>query len=280
MIHDKKIIVTTPAGRERYMDILKKYILENDLIDEWHIWQHTNNESDIKYFNKLATQNSKIRIIKLDEPLNKPKYHKFLRLCKEKNTVYVRIDDDIVWIENQALQKLIQYRLDNPKPFLVFGNIINNSICDYIHQRKGAFSCNEILGHVCMDKNGWLNAQIAEKKHNNFLKKLSENNLQEFYFDKWVLVGYERFSVNVVCWTGEDFLSFDGKVGDDEEEWLSTDGPKMFGRPNEICGQSLFCHFAYNTQRQYLDSTNLLNEYQKLAYPNIIFPTKKSKIFL
>jgi hypothetical protein len=279
MIRNKKIVVVTPAGRQRYMEILQHYILNNPIVDEWHIWQHTTNIDDIKYFNILKSKSSKIKIINLNENFDKPKFHKFLSLCIEKNTVYIRIDDDIVWIHNEAIQKMIEYRLNNPNPFLVFGNIINNSICDYIHQRKGAFVCEDVLGHICMDRNGWLNPQIAEKKHINFFNKYGQNNLDDYLFDKWVLVGYERFSVNVVCWTGENFLAFNGKVGDDEEEWLSTDGPRIFGKPNEICGQSLFSHFAYNTQRTYLDSTNILSKYKNLAYPNEFFPVKKPLIF-
>ena len=40
--------------------------------------------------------------------------------------IYIRLDDDIVFIEENTIPTLIRYRLDNPEPFLVFPIIINN----------------------------------------------------------------------------------------------------------------------------------------------------------
>lgn len=280
MVDNKKVIVVTPAGRQRYMELLQHFIVNNPIIDEWHIWQHTNHAPDIAYFGRLRTQHKKIKIIKINETFESIKIHKFLCNCTEKNTVYVRIDDDVIWMENNSIENLVRYRLDNKNPFIIYGNIINNSICDFIHQKTGSLICEKPIGYACMDPVGWNDCYIAEQKHHNFLEKFAKNNLNDFKFNKWILSGYERCSVNVICWTGEDFAFFHGKVPQDEEQWLSVEGPKQYGRPNEICGQTIFCHFSFYTQRAHLDSTNILKLYKKIIDPHGRLFQEKTKFFL
>ena len=279
MIRNKKIVVVTPAGRQRYMEILQHYILNNPIVDEWHIWQHTNDTSDIAYFHMLKSSSQKVKIVAIKETFERNKIYKFAPFCTEKNTVYIRIDDDVVWMADNSLEKLANYRLENEFPFIIYGNIVNNSICDFIHQKMGALSCEKPIGYACMDQIGWTDPYTAEAKHNNFIKKYYENTLDDYLFKKWSLTGYERCSINVICWTGENFQVFNGKVGEDEEQWLSVEAPIKYGRHNEICGESLFCHFSFYTQRGYLDSTNILAKYKKIIDPRGTMFAKKSKIF-
>lgn len=280
MIKDKKLIVVTPAGRKRYMELLQYFILNNPIVDEWHIWQHTHDTSDIAYFNLLKSHSKKVKIVVIKETFESNKIYKFAKFCLEKNTVYIRLDDDIIWMAGDSLEKLALYRIENEFPFIVYGNIVNNSICDFIHQRIGALHCEKSIGYLCMDSVGWNDPQIAEVKHNNFLKKYYENTLHDYYFQKWTLAGYERCSVNVICWKGEDFEKFGGQVGVDEEQWLAVEAPIKYGRPNDICGQTLFCHFSFYTQRGYLDTTNILKKYRKIIDPRGNLFSKTCKIFM
>ena len=279
MIRDKKLIVVTPAGRKRYMELLQHFIINNPLVDEWHIWQHTNDTSDIAYFNTLKSQFKKVKIVAIKETFERNKIYKFAKFCMDKNTVYIRLDDDIVWMSDNSLEKLALYRLDHEFPFIIYGNIINNSICDFIHQKTGAFTCDQSVGYLCMDDVGWKDPHVAEKKHLNFFKKYYGNTIHDYMFQKWSLTGFERCSVNVICWTGELFQTFNGQVGQDEEHWLAVEAPMKYGRYNEICGQTLFCHFSFYTQRGYLDSTNILSKYRKIIDPRGLMFTKKCKIF-
>jgi len=53
----------------------------------------------------------------------------------------------------------------------------------------------------------------------------------------------------------------------DEEEWLTQVLPARFERPNEVCPDALFGHYAFYTQRKRLDLTapELLDRYHRLA---------------
>lgn len=269
-----KCIVVTPAGRKRYVEILLKYLLkEQNFIDEYHIWMNTNNIEDIKYFETIAQQYS---FIKLKYNANKHRdkgksgaIYTFFADCIDSDSIYIRLDDDIVWLENNFIEKLYYHRLNNLNYFLIYPNIINNAIIDHIRWRFGCFENNDSLhkysfGYKCQDDIGWKNADVAYLKHEEFLKDLINNNLEYYKFNKWILFYYERVSINCISWFGDEFRKFNGKVGANEEQWLSVDYPKRIQKPNCIFGNILCSHFSFYTQRNLLDNTELLSKYEKL----------------
>ena len=265
MYNNQKIVVVTPAGRKDYLNILKNYVLTNPIVDEWQLWLNTTDKENINYLKHLNNSKLKVSIVRAHGSIgNNYQIHKFFKYCTKSNTIYIRLDDDVVWLEPNSLEKLIKFRISNPEYFLVFGNIINNSICDHIHQKNGALKIDCEIGYDCLDKNGWENPKVAEKKHANLFNAIKNQETNTYKFDKWVLKDYERCSINVISWLGKDFAAFDGEVGPDEENWLTQVKPKELGRPNCICGESLFSHFSFHTQSKHLLSTNILDEYKNL----------------
>lgn len=271
MIGGYKVCIVTPAGRRKYMEKLV-YHLEKQasVIDEYKIWQNTFNADDIEYFRRIKDK-SKLKITienrdgRPDIGANYGICH-FYNNCTDENTVYIRFDDDIVWMEADFVQKLVEFRIKNPQYFLVFGNIMNNAVCDHIHQRFNALEYGKIVGYHPMDDVGWKDAEFAERKHLNFLSKLRNNQLDLFKFNEWVLWYFDYISINCISWLGKEFKKFNGAVGKDEEKWLSIEKPKELNKPNCIYGQSLCCHYAFWPQRNYLDGTNVLHHYDALTY--------------
>jgi len=35
-----KVIAVTPAGRRRYLELLAKYVLSDEAVAEWHLWDN------------------------------------------------------------------------------------------------------------------------------------------------------------------------------------------------------------------------------------------------
>jgi hypothetical protein len=92
--------------------------------------------------------------------------------------------------------------------------------------------------------------------------------LDKFRFSgKWILTQYERVSINCISWRGEEFKLFDGNVGRDEEAWLSVEKPKEIQRPNCIFGEFVCVHYAFHTQRERIDSTDILSQYHGRVFP-------------
>lgn len=262
-----EVEIVTPTGRKRYLEILYKHLkLQLNDFDQWTLWINTTNEEDINYAKQLEKDNNWIRTI---DPILPPNggwsVHAFYIHTCDPNKIYIKMDDDIIWLEHNFIKKLVEFRLKHPDYFLVYGNIINNAIIDHIHQRSGALNIPEIIGYYCGDHFGWAVPEIAEKKHNNLISAIINNDLDKFKFNKTILFYFERVSINCITWFGSDFQQFNGKVGYDDEQWLSHDYPHSINKFNIINGNSLCSHFAFFTQRQYLDSTNILNKYASIV---------------
>jgi len=256
------------------MEVLIPYILkEKSFIDEYRIWVNTRNSDDIQYFYSLKEKYPDFITLDFSADIDPKKgegwaIHNFYKNAIDKETIYIRLDDDIVWLENNFIKNIYYFRKQNPQYFLVYGNIVNNAIIDHIHQRFGCLEMDLKIGYSCLDSIGWENPQVAEFKHRAFLNSLRLGTADNYKFRKWVLHHYERVSINAISWFGLEFAKFDGAVGLDEEKWLAVDKPQEINFFNAICGSAMCSHFAFFTQRQHMDSTNILNEYKNLSIEN------------
>jgi len=283
------VITVTPAGRKKYLEILIPYLLK--YIKEHHFWLNTENKEDIKYIREIATKYPdffKINKKKMFNPTGWLNIWQYFKDYTKKNTIYIRIDDDICFIEKDAIPKLIEYRKKNRKPFLISGNVINNSCCVYYHQQKklistktGKIKSTKITPLTVTDGN------FVEQLHNTFLHSIKNNKVKDWEIDNKEVIQNEGFHVNVIAWFGKDMAKvkeikikdlrdvnviIDGKVvnAEWEERFISRILPLRYSRPSEICGKAIFAHFAFTNQRRHLeDNTNLLLKYKEIAESKI-----------
>ena len=114
---------------------------------------------------KLANENDWIDIITLEQFLFPPGHfrniRRFWRKDCEKNKVYLRVDDDTVWMSPDFVDKMYEARIKNIQPIFIFANIINNAIIGYLHQRAGNFIYKDPIAYHCQG-NGWKNKEIAK----------------------------------------------------------------------------------------------------------------------
>lgn len=211
MLEGYKIVCVTPAGRRRYMRLLAPYILSSEFVDEWHIWINTKNSEDIGFLERVASVSPKVRLI--PHPENKvsgnSSINDFFKYCIDEDTVYIRFDDDIVWVEEQLAEKLVSFRIRNPQYFLVFPLIINNAICTHLLQQRGKIDVNEYIPAQAMGKTAWKNPKFAHELHEWFLKKLEDKKIADVYIDQAIPIALNRFSINCMSWFGRDFKEMD-----------------------------------------------------------------------
>lgn len=275
MVDGRKLVVCTPAGRREHLEILVPYVLrDRHKIDQYQLWLNTQDEGDIAYIRQLAaTFPDFIKVVEPDNDIpiipDQKGYsiHQFFKGCMERGTVYVRLDDDILFVDEGAIEALVRFRIDNPQYFLVYGNVINNALCSHLHQRMGVIDLQRgIAGYWCIDQVGWEDPAFAEYTHRWFFHHYQEGKHRKFNsFDKWELNLYERASINVISWLGEEFAAFGGQVGIDEEHWLSQQKPQTMGKMNCIYGKALFAHYAFYCQKEHLDATNVHNLYKQVC---------------
>lgn len=263
-----KRILVTPAGRERYLHVLFNNLVKlRSEFDEWHLWLNTEDEHDIKFIYSLSEKNDFIKVVKNEIPVNGSlSIHHFFKHCVDKESFYLRLDDDIVYIKPGSIDNIFNKRQSNSDSFLLYGNTLNNVLMSHIQSRVGNFdstfstsSYNPLCGIA------WSDGLFAEKIHRLFFYLFDKNKLEKLYIPNWIFFDYEWVSINVICWKGSDFALFGGVVDPDEERWLTMHKTRELEKPNQIVGDSLFVHYAYYPQRPHVDSTDVLKIYEEIS---------------
>lgn len=256
-----KIVITTPAGREKYLSIFKKYIyrkMEEGLVDGWQLWQNTLNEPDIKYIASMVEENPKVKSFTIPNLTDRYQKTDTFRTCEfftnaqDDDTIYIRFDDDIVWCEEDAIFKMAQARMDHPDAFLIYPNIINSTITVRMHQDKGAMGAvgGQLESGEYLDEHTYSNNALIDLIHDSFRKHYEEGAIDSYYLPSHSFDNYRHFSICALAWWGRDHL----KPSSLEEPSIAWEMPKEFNRPVYFLGDCLMLHYAYHTQRDYLES--------------------------
>lgn len=276
------IVTVTPAGRARYMDVLSiwieifhQHITKNyPTINHRHVWWiNTENPNDAAYIKRRCSESKFESFEELKVPYAaNGSIYTFFKNCCDPDTVYIRMDDDVCYAPPQSIFELYRTRVMYKEPFLILGNIVNNSLCAHLHHRMGIVG-KPPLGfgqYFCTDGLTWGKGEAAEFYHRSFLESLRRRNHgHEYKRDMlWQLHYFERFSINVISWLGKDMADIWGSKDGfepDEEYFLTVEYPTKMNRPNAIDFGAVFSHFAYGPQRDHMDTTDLLVQYMDLA---------------
>lgn len=245
------------------MEILAPYILSAEVVDRWDIWQNTEDVNDLNFFTHLDDSFEKVRLVNNpDDQLDGCRsICQFFKTTIDPDTIYIRFDDDIVWLEKDFFKTFLDYRIDNPDFFLVFPGIINNAATTHLLQQFGKLDCQEYLGSSCFDKLGWENPQFAHELHEWFLRKIEDKNVSDLNFGA-VPFTFKRVSINCFSWFGEEFSKFGGIIDEDEEEYITISKSRERKKLNVIFGETFVAHFSFYTQRSILDQSTILAQYR------------------
>jgi hypothetical protein len=264
--------ICTPAGRKVYLQILYKYLkAQRNEFDCWSLWMNTNNEDDIAFMKTLASENDWIKLVECPQkPHGIDTIGLFFQFAKKEDTIYIRLDDDIVFMELNFVKKLKEIRLKYPDPFLIYPNIINNSIISYLHYRYKLFEYEKSPGYACMDDIGWKDPLFSEAIHRAFLASVKSLSIDKWKksFSIWKCADFERVSINCMSWFGSKMIPFNITI--EEEQVLSAIIPKHINSPTYITNSPICVHYAFFTQRPHLDTTDILQQYRDIA--NSILP--------
>jgi hypothetical protein len=249
------------------MELLIPHVVAENAFDEVHLWVNTLDSEDVNFIHQVVDQHPKtFKAIPAPVPIDWIlSLRHFWDLAADPDSVYVRLDDDIVWIEPGSCARFLAARLANPHPFLLFGNTVNNAICSHLHQRIGAMDTQQgIASYDCLSPIGWKSAAFAEHAHRTLIRHIERGSTAAYKLPSWIAYHYERISINACAWFRRDIVKGQCAKAADEEEWAACLRPAELQRPNEICGNTLFAHLAFFPQRQSMDETALLEAYRKL----------------
>lgn len=261
-----KTVILLPAGRQRYMEkLILQLIEEKEYFDELQIWSNCKEYTDHMYVYHLAKEHPWIKLC--PKPLNKKNttmsvVDLFLDYILESNCLYIKIDDDIVFLERDLIKKVKEFRIQNPEPPVVYVNTINNGKCAYLHQQNGLLTDFPKLSDSANNEL-WKSGELAYKLQKEFRKDLNACNHSKWYLKSQPING--RFSINCISWTSTSIPNIKDISGNEDEEWMTVDLPKILNKKNVLFGETVCQHFAYFPQRLLDKNIHLDSKLNELA---------------
>ncbi|KAI2082017.1 hypothetical protein LOZ36_006058 [Ophidiomyces ophidiicola] len=130
-------------GRKDRVESMHCY-LERNLVDNggWLdevLWVvNTENKGDLVYLDTLLSRAPR-RYKKLDlgKRVRGPEFRQIWKHLY-RGKLYIKIDDDVVWLADDAIPRIVNHKVHNPDDFAVSANIINNPPLSFIHYHLGA----------------------------------------------------------------------------------------------------------------------------------------------
>lgn len=285
MINGKRVVAFTPYGRQRTVSILKEYMLREHLkgvVDEWWLCSNVdaNQVTDLRYMYQIQKSHKdwiKIKERPRDVVRLTPKQRNtgyFYRYMTDPNTVYVRFDDDIIYLHEDAVTRLVEAKLRMGSTLTCFAYIWNNAICSWFGQKHGKIpgagdGWPEVEQPYCMDSVGWSNGEFAVLLHELLLGKIEDKKVEDlFLYQDIPLAPRQQFSVSCFAVDGVDYAVLEppGHLDYPEEEhWHTVHRPEKVNKDNVIVGDALVSHFTFFPQQKEVFATDILDRYRKLA---------------
>jgi hypothetical protein len=265
MYANHRIVCVTPAGRRRYLRLLAPHVLGSDLVDRYDLWVNTSVAADLAFVRGLERADPRVRLVShpTGAAPSVEAIGAFSRLAMDPDTIYVRLDDDVVWAEPGFLEGLLEFRVAHPEYFLVMPLILNNALCSNILQTFGKITASRPIATACLDKVGWRDGEFALALHRFAQGVIRRGEVHRLRCGA-VPIALNRFSINCLSWFGHDMAATGGVVGPDEEEELSAVMGARLRRVNCFHTDVAVAHFSFYPQREALEPSDVLAGYEAI----------------
>lgn len=133
-------------GRARFVDILDCYLQKNlavngGLLDNVLFMTNTDDKEDLAWLDDLVSRVPQYGTVEVKRPNDAHGWGGFNIIwesLQDPDTIYLKIDDDIVWIGDNAVPRMIETLIKHPEAHDIAGNIINSPIASFLHYHNGA----------------------------------------------------------------------------------------------------------------------------------------------
>ncbi|KAF1981766.1 hypothetical protein K402DRAFT_398289 [Aulographum hederae CBS 113979] len=135
-----KIVGLIFYGRRSSVSILDCYLKRNlaengGLFDQVLFLARTDKKEDLDWLDVLVKTTPSYRRVNVSTIGDQ--YASAYDVC-EDGTMYIKIDDDIVFIEDSAIPTIAKLKYEHPEYFTVSANIMNQPSLSWVHQHLGA----------------------------------------------------------------------------------------------------------------------------------------------
>ncbi|CAJ2510118.1 Uu.00g060180.m01.CDS01 [Anthostomella pinea] len=137
-----KIVAMVFYGRKRNVDILDCYLRQNlvsngGYFDEVWFMVHTQIEDDVSWMRELVKQEDEYVFMDLGACTTKP-YGCIWEYAVEDDTMYFKIDDDIMYIHHDTIPQMVHTRIAQPHPYAISAQLVNSPVTGLESYHYGA----------------------------------------------------------------------------------------------------------------------------------------------
>ena len=130
-------------GRHYMVDILDCYLRKSLVsnggwLDAVHFVINTDDQADIAWIDEVVAQVEDYKKIELEEGTNPHKYGAVWAQAVESGPLYIKLDDDLVWMGDTAIEELVTTMVNHPEALGVLANLINSAALGWVHHHNGA----------------------------------------------------------------------------------------------------------------------------------------------
>lgn len=257
-----KVVCVTAAGRRRYLKYLIPMVLSSTLVDRYDLWINTNDHCDVEFMRRMCAAHDKLNFVRQPEEHCNGVYTllSFWRHCQEQDTIYIRLDDDIIWLEPDFFEKLLKFRVEHRDYLFVSPLIINNAKCNYLLEMAGRLKLDRYVHSDCCGRLFWEEGYFAKELHEWFIDNYLEGDRSELYIGEQP-IALCRFSINCMAWFGEDLKGMALQHEQQEEVYIIEILPVELHKSNCFFCDAIAVHYAFWKQRAVMDRTGLLGKY-------------------
>lgn len=105
-------------------------------LDEIHWVKNTDKPKDLAYLDEILASSPRYKMIELKGVGFIGYGYAWTHL--ERGNMYVKIDDDVVWLADDSIPRMVSMKIAHPEYLLVSANIINSPLMGWVHHHMGA----------------------------------------------------------------------------------------------------------------------------------------------
>ncbi|KAI1417481.1 hypothetical protein F5Y13DRAFT_201059 [Hypoxylon sp. FL1857] len=138
-----KVVAMVFYGRRRNVDILDCYLRQNlvssgGYLDEVQFMVHTTAEDDINWLRGFVNEEPEYTFVDLGSCASNSSYGCIWERAVGNDTMYIKIDDDILYIHHDTIPQLVHTRLAQPHPYAVSAQLVNSPVTGLQQYHYGA----------------------------------------------------------------------------------------------------------------------------------------------
>ncbi|KAI0887120.1 uncharacterized protein GGS22DRAFT_104696 [Annulohypoxylon maeteangense] len=138
-----KVVAVVFYGRKRNVDILDCYLQQNlvsngGYLDDVWFMVHTQQAEDIAWLNEFVKKDPLYKFKSLGSCGEEETYGCIWENMVESDTLYIKIDDDILYIHHDAIPQLVHTRLAQPHPYAISAQLVNSPVTGLQQYHYGA----------------------------------------------------------------------------------------------------------------------------------------------